>query len=212
MKYNSKFFKDNMPLWKRKKDPLFVKLIYRPLSFGVAALFANLGIKANVVTVLSLFPAALCGVLLSINNYIVNIVGALLLSVWLLLDCADGNLARSVERQPYGDFLDALGLKESGLDKLIKASYRLLNLMSYLTAGETETRGWTIKIGTKAPLAAGKIHSDFERGFIKAEVVNYKDLLETGSIAKAKEKGLVRIEGKDYIVQDGDVILFKFNV
>ena len=110
------------------------------------------------------------------------------------------------------EFLNELGLKESGLDKLIKASYRLLNLMSYLTAGETETRGWTIKIGTKAPEAAGKIHSDFERGFIKAEVVNYKDLLDTGSIAKAKEKGLVRIEGKDYIVQDGDVILFKFNV
>ena len=110
------------------------------------------------------------------------------------------------------EFLNELGMKESGLDKLIKASYRLLNLMSFLTAGETETRGWTIKIGTKAPSAAGKIHSDFERGFIKAEVVNYKDLLETGSISKAKEKGLVRIEGKDYIVQDGDVILFKFNV
>ncbi len=110
------------------------------------------------------------------------------------------------------EFLNELGMKESGLDKLIKASYKLLNLMSFLTAGETETRGWTIKIGTKAPSAAGKIHSDFERGFIKAEVVNYKDLLETGSITKAKEKGLVRIEGKDYIVQDGDVILFKFNV
>ena len=110
------------------------------------------------------------------------------------------------------EFLIELGLNESGLDKLIKASYKILNLMSYLTAGETETRAWTIKVGTKAPQAAGKIHSDFERGFIKAEVVNFNDLLETGSIAKAKEKGLVRIEGKDYIIQDGDVVLFKFNV
>ncbi|MCR5733893.1 MAG: redox-regulated ATPase YchF [Lachnospiraceae bacterium] len=109
-------------------------------------------------------------------------------------------------------FLDDLGLKESGLDKLIKASYSLLNLMSFLTAGEDETRAWTIKIGTKAPQAAGKIHSDFERGFIKAEVVNYKDLLELGSLSAAKEKGLVGIEGKDYVVQDGDVILFRFNV
>ncbi|MCR4738772.1 MAG: redox-regulated ATPase YchF [Lachnospiraceae bacterium] len=109
-------------------------------------------------------------------------------------------------------FLEDLGLKESGLDKLIKASYRLLNLMSFLTAGEDETRAWTIKIGTKAPQAAGKIHSDFERGFIKAEVVNYKDLLELGSLSAAKEKGLVGIEGKDYVVKDGDVILFRFNV
>ena len=109
------------------------------------------------------------------------------------------------------DFLDALGLKESGLDKLIKASYKLLDLMSFLTAGEKETRAWTIKVGTKAPQAAGKIHSDFERGFIKAEVVNYQDLLNEGSLQKAKEKGLVRIEGKDYIVKDGDVILFRFN-
>ena len=109
------------------------------------------------------------------------------------------------------DFLDALGLKESGLDKLIKASYKLLNLMSFLTAGEKETRAWTIKVGTKAPQAAGKIHSDFERGFIKAEVVNYQDLLNEGSLQKAKEKGLVRIEGKDYVVKDGDVILFRFN-
>ena len=110
------------------------------------------------------------------------------------------------------EFLDALGLKESGLDKLIKASYKLLNLMSYLTAGEKETRAWTIKIGTKAPQAAGKIHTDFEKGFIKAEVVNYKDLLECGSLSKAKEKGIVRIEGKDYVMQDGDVVLFRFNV
>ena len=110
------------------------------------------------------------------------------------------------------EFLDALGVKESGLDKLIAASYKLLGLMSFLTAGEDECRAWTIKVGTKAPQAAGKIHTDFERGFIKAEVVNYKDLLELGSLAAAREKGLVGIEGKDYVVKDGDVILFRFNV
>ena len=109
-------------------------------------------------------------------------------------------------------FLEELGLSESGLEKLIKASYRLLGLISYLTSGEDETRAWTIKIGTKAPQAAGKIHSDFERGFIRAEVVNYKDLLEQGSLAAAKEKGLVGLEGKEYVVKDGDVILFRFNV
>lgn len=109
-------------------------------------------------------------------------------------------------------FLDELGLKESGLEKLIKASYKLLGLISYLTAGEDETRAWTIKRGTKAPQAAGKIHTDFERGFIKAEVVNYKDLLEHGSLAAAREKGLVGMEGKEYVVKDGDVILFRFNV
>ena len=109
-------------------------------------------------------------------------------------------------------FLEDLGLSESGLEKLIKASYRLLGLISYLTAGETETRAWTIKVGTKAPQAAGKIHSDFERGFIRAEVVNYKDLLECGSLSAAREKGLVGLEGKDYVVKDGDVILFRFNV
>ncbi len=109
-------------------------------------------------------------------------------------------------------FLEDLGLKESGLDKLIKASYHLLGLISYLTAGEDETRAWTIKAGTKAPQAAGKIHTDFERGFIKAEVVNYKDLLEQGSLAAAREKGLVGMEGKEYVVKDGDVILFRFNV
>ncbi|MBQ6414995.1 MAG: DUF933 domain-containing protein, partial [Butyrivibrio sp.] len=105
-----------------------------------------------------------------------------------------------------------LGLTESGLDKLIKASYSLLGLISYLTAGETESRAWTIKKGTKAPQAAGKIHSDFERGFIKAEVVSYDDLINSGSMVAAKEKGLVRQEGKEYVVQDGDVVLFKFNV
>ncbi len=109
-------------------------------------------------------------------------------------------------------FLEDLGLSESGLDKLISASYRLLGLISYLTAGKQETRAWTITKGTKAPQAAGKIHSDFERGFIRAEVVNYQDLLDCGSYSAAKEKGLVGLEGKDYIVKDGDVILFRFNV
>ena len=109
-------------------------------------------------------------------------------------------------------FLEELGMKESGLDKLIKASYSLLGLISYLTSGEDETRAWTITKGTKAPQAAGKIHTDFERGFIKAEVVNFQDLLDCGSTAAAKEKGLVRVEGKEYVVQDGDVILFRFNV
>ena len=109
-------------------------------------------------------------------------------------------------------FLDDLGLKESGLEKLIRASYHLLGLMSFLTSGEDETRAWTIKQGTKAPQAAGKIHTDFERGFIRAEVIKYDDLLENGSLAAAREKGLVRMEGKEYVVQDGDVILFRFNV
>ena len=109
-------------------------------------------------------------------------------------------------------FLEELGLKESGLDKLIAASYRILGLMSYLTAGVTETRAWTIRMGTKAPQAAGKIHSDFERGFIRAEVVNYQDLLDCGSYNAAKEKGLVRSEGKEYVIKDGDVVLFRFNV
>ena len=109
-------------------------------------------------------------------------------------------------------FLEDLGLKESGLEKLIAASYSLLGLLSYLTAGEKETRAWTITKGMKAPQAAGKIHSDFERGFIRAEVVNYQDLLDCGSYTAAKEKGLVRLEGKEYVVKDGDVILFRFNV
>ncbi len=109
-------------------------------------------------------------------------------------------------------FLEDLGLQQSGLEKLIQASYRILGLISYLTAGEPETRAWTIRVGTKAPQAAGKIHSDFERGFIRAEVVNYQDLLDCGSLAAAKEKGLVGLEGKDYVVKDGDVILFRFAV
>lgn len=109
-------------------------------------------------------------------------------------------------------FKEELGIEESGLEKLVSASYDLLGLMSFLTAGEKEVRAWTIKKGTKAPQAAGKIHSDFEKGFIKAEVVSFDDLVEAGSFLKAKEKGKVRIEGKDYIVQDGDVMLFRFNV
>ena len=113
------------------------------------------------------------------------------------------------EKQEY---LDDLGVSSSGLDKLVAASYSLLGLISFLTAGEDECRAWTIKKGTKAPQAAGKIHTDFERGFIKAEVVNYKDLMEHGSLAAAREKGLVGMEGKEYVVQDGDVILFRFNV
>ena len=108
--------------------------------------------------------------------------------------------------------LEALGLAESGLDKVIKASYDLLGLMSFLTAGEPEVRAWTIKKGTKAPQAAGKIHSDIERGFIRAEIVSYDDLIREGSMNAAKEKGLVRSEGKEYIMKDGDVVLFRFNV
>ena len=110
------------------------------------------------------------------------------------------------------EFLQDLGLEEAGLDKLIKASYKLLGLISFLTAGEDECRAWTIKKGTKAPQAAGKIHTDFERGFIRAEVVKYDDLISLGSVAAAKEKGVAGLEGKDYVVQDGDVILFRFNV
>lgn len=117
-----------------------------------------------------------------------------------------------LEEQDKKEMLEALGLEESGLDKLIKKSYDLLGLMSFLTAGEPEVRAWTIKKGTKAPKAAGKIHSDIERGFIKAEIVSYDDLVREGSMVAAREKGLVRQEGKDYIMQDGDVVLFKFNV
>ena len=109
-------------------------------------------------------------------------------------------------------FLDDLGVAESGLDRLIKASYTLLGLISFLTAGEDECRAWTITKGTKAPQAAGKIHSDFERGFIRAEVIGFEDLKANGSMAAAKEKGLVRSEGKDYVMKDGDIVLFRFNV
>ena len=110
------------------------------------------------------------------------------------------------------EMLEALGLEESGLDVVIKASYDSLGLMSYLTAGKKETRAWTINKGTKAPQAAGKIHTDFERGFIKAEIVSYDDLVKFGSMAKVKEQGLVRMEGKEYVMQDGDIVDFKFNV
>lgn len=109
-------------------------------------------------------------------------------------------------------FLDDLGIKESGLDRLIKASYSLLGLISYLTAGPKEVRAWTITKGTKAPQAAGKIHSDFERGFIRAEIVAYDDLMKCGSMNAAKEQGLMRSEGKDYVIADGDIVLFRFNV
>ena len=117
-----------------------------------------------------------------------------------------------LEDEDKKEMLEALGLEESGLDKVIKKSYDLLGLMSFLTAGEPEVRAWTIKKGTKAPQAAGKIHSDIERGFIKAEIVSYDDLIKEGSMVAAKEKGLVRQEGKEYVMQDGDIVVFKFNV
>jgi len=109
-------------------------------------------------------------------------------------------------------FLEELGLTESGLDRLIKCSYALLGLISFLTCGPDECRAWTIRKGTRAPQAAGKIHSDFERGFIRAEIVAFEDLKTCGSMAAAKERGLVRSEGKDYVMKDGDVTLFRFNV
>ena len=109
-------------------------------------------------------------------------------------------------------FLSDLGLETSGLDRIIKQGYSLLGLISYLTAGEPEVRAWTIKKGTKAPQAAGKIHTDFEKGFIRAEVVSFDDLMACGNMVAAKEKGLVRLEGKDYVMQDGDIVLFRFNV
>ncbi len=120
-------------------------------------------------------------------------------------------LAR-MDEEDRAIFLEEFGLKESGLSKLIKASYTLLGLISFLTAGEKETRAWTIVKGTKAPQAAGKIHTDFERGFIRAEVVDYETLLECGGLTGAREKGKVRSEGKDYVMKDGDVVLFRFNV
>ncbi len=118
----------------------------------------------------------------------------------------------SLEGEDKKEMLEALGLDESGLDKVVKASYDLLGLMSFLTAGEPEVRAWTIKKGTKAPEAAGKIHSDIQRGFIKAEVVSYDDLMREGSMNAVREKGLLRMEGKEYIMQDGDIVLFRFNV
>ena len=118
----------------------------------------------------------------------------------------------SLEGEEKQEMLEAMGLDESGLDKVIKASYDLLGLMSFLTAGKKEVRAWTIKKGTKAPGAAGKIHTDFERGFIKAEIVSYDDLIREGSYQKAKEAGLVRLEGKEYVMKNGDIVEFKFNV
>ena len=118
----------------------------------------------------------------------------------------------SLEKEEKEMFLEELGVESGGLDLLVKKSYALLGLISYLTAGQPEVRAWTITKGTKAPQAAGKIHSDFERGFIRAEVIAYEDLIELGSIAAAKEKGLVRSEGKEYVMKDGDVVLFRFNV
>lgn len=117
-----------------------------------------------------------------------------------------------MDEEEKRDFLQDLGIAESGLDKLIKASYRLLGLISYLTAGPKEVRAWTIERGTKAPQAAGKIHSDFERGFIRAEVVAFDDLVREGNMNAVKEKGLLRSEGKDYVMADGDIVLFRFNV
>jgi GTP-binding protein YchF len=117
-----------------------------------------------------------------------------------------------LDEEEKGVFLEELGLTESGLARLIKAGYSLLGLISYLTAGPQESKAWTIKKGTKAPAAAGKIHSDFERGFIRAEIISYGELMECGGMAAAKEKGLVRSEGKEYVVKDGDVVLFRFNV
>lgn len=118
----------------------------------------------------------------------------------------------SLSKEEKAEFLADLGIDQGGLDLLIQRSYDLLGLMSFLTAGEPEVRAWTIKKGTKAPQAAGKIHSDIERGFIRAEVINYQVLLDCGSLAAAREKGLIRSEGKEYIMQDGDVVLFRFNV
>ena len=117
-----------------------------------------------------------------------------------------------LEEEERTMFLNELGLESAGLDRLVEASYRLLGLISYLTAGPKEVRAWTIEKGTKAPQAAGKIHSDFEKGFIRAEIVAFDDLKACGSMAAAKEKGLVRLEGKDYVMKDGDVTLFRFNV
>ena len=118
----------------------------------------------------------------------------------------------ALDPEEKGEYLEELGINESGLDRLVKKSYKLLGLISYLTAGEPEVRAWTITKGTKAPQAAGKIHTDFEKGFIRAEVVAYNDLMDCGSMVAAKEKGLVRSEGKEYIVADGDIVLFRFNV
>ena len=130
-----------------------------------------------------------------------------------LLDlCANRTRTIELDEEETILFLEELGVNKSGLEKLITASYDLLGLMSFITSGEQETRAWTIKKGTKAPAAAGKIHTDLERGFIRAEVVTYDTLIKCGTMNAAKEKGLVRSEGKEYVMQDGDVVLFRFNV
>ncbi len=118
----------------------------------------------------------------------------------------------ALDDESKAEFLDAMGLTDSGLDRLVKASYTLLGLISFLTTGEMESRAWTVKKGAKAPEAAGKIHTDIERGFIKADTISYEKLVEAGSIAQAREKGWIRSEGKDYVMEDGDVVNFKFNV
>lgn len=149
------------------------------------------------------------------NNKYVNAVKELALSENAQVMPVSARIEEEISQldgEEKAMFLEELGMGESGLDRLIKASYTLLGLISYLTAGEPEVRAWTIKKGTKAPQAAGKIHSDFERGFIRAEVVAYDDLMTCGSMNAAKEKGLVRSEGKDYVMKDGDVVLFRFNV
>ena len=135
-------------------------------------------------------------------------------SAEVVVVCAqiEAEIAELESEEEKKEFLESLGLEQSGLDKLIKSSYSLLGLMSYLTAGVQEVRAWTITVGTKAPQAAGKIHSDMEKGFIRGEIVNYKDLVECGSIAAAREKGKVRLEGKEYVMQDGDVVNWRFNV
>ena len=143
----------------------------------------------------------------ALKNHIVG-EDAEIIAVCAETEAALGDLDEE-EQQAY---LEDLGVSETGLDKLIKASYALLGLISFLTAGEPEVRAWTIKKGTKAPGAAGKIHSDFERGFIRAEVVSYDNLIEKGSLTACKEAGLVRSEGKEYVMNDGDVVLFRFNV
>lgn len=130
----------------------------------------------------------------------------------LTLSCKIEEELTALDSEEREMFKEELGINKSGLEKLIVTSYKTLGLMSYLTAGEKEVRAWTIKIGTKAPQAAGKIHSDFEKGFIRAEIVKYDDLISLGSVNAAKEKGLMQSVGKDYVMQDGDVVLFKFNV
>ncbi len=149
------------------------------------------------------------------NNKFVNAVKEFAESENSQLICVSARIEEEISQlddEEKAVFLEDLGMKESGLDRLIRASYKLLGLISYLTAGEPEVRAWTITDGTKAPQAAGKIHTDFERGFIRAEVVAYDDLIRLGSMAAAKDAGLVRSEGKEYVMKDGDIVLFRFNV